>query len=331
VARFLAISAAQRYGSGLRHSEAERLEQELREQPEDKALHLLLLNYYSRPATVGGTDRLAYCRHGMWLIETAPELTGVPSGPKFDPTQNPEAYRQAKQLWLRQIGLGPDNVTILDNAAQFFFYHDPELSETLLRKAQAIEPHNRDWARKIARAIGRGLQRKQGDSRQQAASRALIELEEAYLHEADQAKCCRMLPELARAALEAGTVDRAEAYAIKLLALAGGTGYLHRQSGDAVFHGHVVLGHLALRHGDVGKAKDHLLEAGKTTGSPLLCSAGPDMSLARELLALGERNVVVQFLKLCSCFWQSPDQRGEQWIWAIEHGEMPDFGPNIRY
>src|SRR5207249_2578747 len=98
----------------------------------------------------------------------------------------------------------------------------------------------------------------------------------------------------------------------------------YHQDADAIHYGHPVLGHLAVRDGDLERAKTHLLEAGKTKGSPTLVSGGPRMALAKELLERGERQVVVEFLKLCSVFWQANDKRAEQWVYAIEHGEMPD-------
>jgi hypothetical protein len=40
---------------------------------------------------------------------------------------------------------------------------------------------------------------------------------------------------------------------------------------------------------------------------------------------------VVEFLRLCTNFWETDDHRAEQWIYAIEHGQKPDFGPNLAY
>lgn len=75
----------------------------------------------------------------------------------------------------------------------------------------------------------------------------------------------------------------------------------------------------------------HLIESAKMEGSPCLCTGGPNMTLAKELLELGEHAAVVEFLNLCTNFWETKDHRAEQWIYAIEHGEHPDFGPNLAY
>jgi len=53
------------------------------------------------------------------------------------------------------------------------------------------------------------------------------------------------------------------------------------------------------------------------------------MLLAKELLARGERDVVVQYLVACSKFWKMQDGKLEQWKKIIAQGGTPDFGPNL--
>ena len=55
------------------------------------------------------------------------------------------------------------------------------------------------------------------------------------------------------------------------------------------------------------------------------------MMLAKELLELGERSVVVEFLKVCCNFWQTSDHRADKWIYILDEGGFPDFGPNVNY
>jgi len=56
----------------------------------------------------------------------------------------------------------------------------------------------------------------------------------------------------------------------------------------------MVLGRLALRDGNIAAAKAFLLEAGKSTGSPQMNSFGPNLSLAKDLLQKGEKEVVIK-------------------------------------
>ena len=98
--------------------------------------------------------------------------------------------------------------------------------------------------------------------------------------------------------------DKAESYAYEMLVLA------EREKddpcdwnyGNAVHDAHNILGRVALRRGDVESAKKHLIQAGKTIGSPQLNSFGPSMVLAKELLEKGESGTVLVYLDLCEAF-----------------------------
>ena len=51
--------------------------------------------------------------------------------------------------------------------------------------------------------------------------------------------------------------------------------------GNAVQDANLVLGRIALKERRIDEAKQHLLEAGKSPGSPQMNSFGPNMSLAK--------------------------------------------------
>ena len=102
------------------------------------------------------------------------------------------------------------------------------------------------------------------------------------------------------------------------------------KNGDAVHAGNTVLGRLALRDGDVEVAKQRLLESGATSGSFSLERAGPSMVLARELLASGERDAVLEFLGSCTRFWKRDEGRLDRWAKEIREGRTPDFGSQGR-
>src|ERR1700719_3714085 len=75
-------------------------------------------------------------------------------------------------------------------------------------------------------------------------------------------------------------------------------------------------------------ADRYLLASGKTPGSPQLDSFGPNMTLAKELLAKGESDSVLQYLDLCKNFWEGERQQLDDWRDAIRGGKTPDFGAN---
>jgi TonB family protein len=134
---------------------------------------------------------------------------------------------------------------------------------------------------------------------------------------------------LAKAALEAGAADKASAYANELLAAAA-----HRKSewnyADAIHDGHTVLGLLAVRQGDIEKAREHLLDSAQVEGSPVLNSFGPGMALAKALLDKGETVVVLQYFSLCRTFWKMGATKLDAWSEAVRNGKTPDFGVNSR-
>jgi len=60
-------------------------------------------------------------------------------------------------------------------------------------------------------------------------------------------------------------------------------------------------------------------------------SFGPNMSLARDLLEQGERDVVLQYFDLCRNFWKMGQDQLDHWTKDVKAGNMPDFGANLVY
>jgi hypothetical protein len=113
---------------------------------------------------------------------------------------------------------------------------------------------------------------------------------------------------------------------------------------NAIHVGHLVLGRVALADGDVKEAKSQLLKSVQGPGgpdstkddvqfkgSPQMISFGPDMLLAQELLAKGEKDAVLKYLDLCATFWQKKFSKVDEWKSQINKGENPSFGPNLVY
>lgn len=138
-----------------------------------------------------------------------------------------------------------------------------------------------------------------------------------------------LLARLARTALAAGDLKKAERYANE--ALVESKNGVFWWTGDAIHQGNIVLGRLALRNGDVGEAKRYLLLAGKTPGSTSLAAQGPTMALARDLLDRGESAAVLQYLEECGSFWSGNRGKLAEWMALIRAGLKPDFGANLTY
>ena len=103
--------------------------------------------------------------------------------------------------------------------------------------------------------------------------------------------------------------------------------------GNRIHHGHLTLGRIALAEGNVEEAKERLLKAGATPGSPQLNSFGPNMALAKDLLERGEPDVVVRYFELCSEFWNSDRAKEKlaEWTEQARAGSIPDFRANLNY
>jgi thiol-disulfide isomerase/thioredoxin/tetratricopeptide (TPR) repeat protein len=131
------------------------------------------------------------------------------------------------------------------------------------------------------------------------------------------------LEDLARAAFEAGEFEKSEHYATELLH--GGADPTGPNYGEVVHDENCLLGRIALRRNDPGKAAAYLHEAGLSMGSPRLNSFGPDLTLARELAEVGQREPVIAYLKLVRRFWRSDQGLLAFWIQTLQSGTVPTF------
>lgn len=136
--------------------------------------------------------------------------------------------------------------------------------------------------------------------------------------------------------------DYREARQLSMQLLAENTDTRSWNYGNVIYAGNEIAGLAALRLGDVATARECLLAAGGTPGSPQLNSFGPTFCLADALLDRGECDVVLEFLDLVGRFWgnlNSPhatdprfsamvEQEAttlESWKAQIRAGENPEF------
>ena len=128
--------------------------------------------------------------------------------------------------------------------------------------------------------------------------------------------------ELAKAALRAGYVDKAEQHARALLRHVD-EAPPSMWTGNYLYDAHAALGRVALRRRDVAAAKKYLLAAANTPGSPTLDSFGPDMTLASELLEQGERDVVLDYFDLVERF-DVDDVHGDLDVWREQNPQRSE-------
>ncbi len=238
---------------------------------------------------------------------------------------DPVLYAKQKAQWLARVEALPQDVDVLEGAAQFFIIRDRPLAQDLLGRARALEPDNPRWVLQLAH-----LHRMNAAARGDAAEAllALSEEEQAY---AMASATERTLPTvLPQTAFDAGDLPKAAAYAQRLLDEAGS----YRDNwnyGNAIHKGNLVLGRIAVREERIADAVKFLRASGETPGSPQLNSFGPNMSLARDLLEQGETEAVLAYFELCRVFWKMGGSRLDAWAREVRAGNLPAFGANLSY
>lgn len=128
-----------------------------------------------------------------------------------------------------------------------------------------------------------------------------------------------------------GQTEQARRYAGELLSLHEQFQSQPWRDGGAVHEGNLVLGRIALLEGRTDEAREHLLKAGSTTGSPVLGSFGPNMALARDLIQKGESQAVLDYFEQCRRFWSMGHETLNTWAEDVKAGRVPNFGANLLY
>jgi hypothetical protein len=132
----------------------------------------------------------------------------------------------------------------------------------------------------------------------------------------------------AKESLAAGKTADAQKYAEELMAMLPEFKKA-RDYGSAVHDANMVLGRIAVQNGNLEDAKRYLTAAGHSPTTPDLENYGPNMSLAKDLLAKGEKQAVLDYFELCKKFWPSGSPQLDQWSQQVKDGKIPDFGRNL--
>jgi len=316
-------------GGSLKAQAAEELEAMVEQNPDDMEARTLLIGCYSRYRRNADAKKgKARFRHVLWVIRNRPtSCLADPIHMEIRHWEDPKAYAEASGSWRKAAEDSPDDVKVIGNAARFFMRDGTpgHLGEAirLLERAALLSPDDPEWPSLLGRCCSRILHWLAGKQRIEMARRALSWYESA-LELSGRLGRQRLLVDLAETAFAAGDMAKSKAYALEAIV------DCHRlRDGRAIHYASTVLGQIALREGDTEEAKQRLVAAGKTPGSLTLRTFGPTMKLAKELLDVGEREVVVQYLKLCSNFWEGEDGRLKRWQSDITEGRMPDFRCNL--
>jgi hypothetical protein len=304
-------------GQDLPKNEVEALEVQLQANSLNIDARFQLLGYYSDKQYRNPLAAKKLASITFWLIDNMPDCGVIEHWGAIDKIIDEEIYDEFKRRWLCQVKNHRDNAEIISAAAGCLSLHDPVLAEKLYRQAILVDPLEPDWSRNLARLLSLS-----GPDR---AIDALDAMREALRKELDPIRQYYLLTNLAQFAFDASDFELAANAAVQCLSLVStfGDDWNH---GNAIHNANSVLGRIALRQGDLEAAKHHLVLAGATPGSPQLDSFGPDMDLAAELFASGERDCVIAYLKDCRKFWDKGVVK--KLIRQVETGKSPQF--NLR-
>lgn len=238
---------------------------------------------------------------------------------------DPILYAKSKAQWLARVEAMPENVDVLEGAADFLIIRERPLAAELFERARGLEPNNPKWVQKLAQL--HRLNAASGDVAEAKRALSLMERANEMSAGVNQAAVLTDLPVLA---FDAGDLQKARAYAELLLreATSQQGSWNH---GNAVHKGNLILGRIAAAEGRVADAVTFLRAAGETPGSPQLNSFGPNMTLARDLLERGERDAVLAYFEACRVFWKMGGGRLDAWTKEVQAGTIPNFGANLRY
>lgn len=132
-----------------------------------------------------------------------------------------------------------------------------------------------------------------------------------------------LVQHLTEVLVDLGDLDRADALAAEELRDAESMTSFMR--GNVHYYMNQIRGRVALRRGDRAAAIEYLRLAAETEGSPQLATYGPRLTLARELLEVGERGSVRDFLEDVRRFWTAPraEEELDSALRSIDAGAIP--------
>jgi hypothetical protein len=304
-------------GAGLNKASAVELERQLAERPDDLELRIKRIGFLY-------FKRRPRAHDVLWLATHHPEvdLLAFTVIPRDD---DPEAFERIRLAWMEHVQRSPENPVYRKQAARFVWSDDPGEAEVLYRQGAALDPAEPDWHERLGSLlIGRSKRAADPDIARGLAVEAVKAFEDACRREFGEFRRLHLQISLAKAAVAAGLHDTASA-----AAEAGLRDVLPLEpklmDGNVVHWGHIVLGTVALRRGDVESALRELALAGRTRGSPTLDDDGPDFELAQSLLALGHSGAVLDYLTQCKKFWEKGCETLDRWIDQISSGERPEL------
>lgn len=302
-------------GSSISQEEAAQLEERLTLDAFDYSARATLLGYYSSGRAKSKVAARNRIKHILWTVEHAPEcgLGGTPYL-HISKSLDAQAYQKEKELLLHQCERFKTDAAVLADLAWVLSHDEPDIALQYLREAHSIAEQKKKhqvafWLSTHLHKVGR-LNKDQAK-----LTEAVVFMQEVVAERQPNPQFDFRFW-LAKMAYDSEQTTLAAQISNDMIAD-------NNENGQATHVAHIVLGSIAFKEGNIPSAVDHLLHAGRANSSPRLCSYGPMMKLAQDLLECGERDAVVQYLTDCKNFWECGKRKLPKWIREIEAGKTP--------
>lgn len=226
--------------------------------------------------------------------------------------------REANRILFVALGTIVAINTIAAGVIVYEYYQERLLDKKMQEESDALPPT-------ITAMVA--LARAQEPAQKEMLGKKALAAWERELHDKPQDQCY-LGDQAGTVAVDAGDLAKAEDYAHKLLDDSGFCEPDPEERGWFHHDGYIILGRVALRKGDLKRAKTFLIKAGQAPiveGQAATDSFDPKMILAKELLEKGERESVLQYFDLCSKFWLKGGSVLKIWRASVEAGKMPPF------
>lgn len=321
--------------------EVEAFEKKLKENPDDTKLRIRLIKHYDAIKRNTKGEKILR-EHLKWFIRNQPEnrLNYLTYGRFYLENDDPE-YLDLKNEWYDQLAKNPNSPALILNISEFVRYEEPEVAEGLLLMGSKKAPDNYEFPKLLFEIYKR--ESEQDEVKDQPEVKA--ELEKHAFEQGEKAlsilktnrdsqtdsERAEILLEVGKLALQIGNFERAKQIATNLI-LEYGQSTSNAEFDDATHTGNIILGKVALIGNQIEKAKEYLLISIKAPLRDKRNFLTPDLELANKLLDLGEKDTVLEYLKLCQelkNFKDHPDLYGDEmkalkkWQKQIENGKKP--------
>ncbi len=309
-------------GSSLSEQDAKDLEAQLRKNPADTDSRAQLIGYYSHRAVGAGRHAPVeeWIGHLTWLVKNQPEadILGVDS-PRFSRYQSPGNWDRLKELWLDAIRKHRNDARVLGNAAGYLSADNPKLAAELLERAVSLDPDDPYWHKRLASAYESLARRAQPDEKKPLWEKTIAELEKAFQLQRGHRKQF-LLNDIAEAAFEAGDTTKARDRATEVLTAeaSGATSYFR-------YKAEIVLARTALASGDKAGMREYMKKACLDAADPAVHAGMPSIELIQEMLAHGDTDDALAYLRLCETAWPESVEKIRNMAGLVKQGRTPSI------